>query len=281
MGGRQANRSSTNRSSRSKENLPRRSLKKVVSRERVKSILERLGRVFSDLRLSVPPPADDAEARRREDVLDQMLNGILLRAFAYVDEYHPAVARALVIGGRKYAEEALRGEEAEFVVRIKAAKEAPDFMVFPGILDSHDLVLRQLRDSWYKQADPSAHHQKVHYVSKKGRYGVAQRSAARRKALVAAGRIDTVRRLVGELFAGAEREMPDLRESTIKSWLTRYPTPAKLSYKIVGFWIGKSPRQVETMLTQARKYMKEAEEHHKVLDQWGWARAGGQSTPPD
>jgi hypothetical protein len=119
---------------------------------------------------------------------------------------------------------------------------------------------------------------KLHYVSKKNRYGSAQRLAIRRRALVAAGRLETVERLLDELFRGADRELPEVRQSTLKAWLTRYPTPSKLSYKIVGFYIGKSPRQVQTLLTNARKYMKEAEEHHRVLDLWGWARGGGQSS---
>ncbi len=248
----------------------RRTVGKIVSEERIAKAAKRLNSTFDRLRFSFSPPKNDAERRRWEAVLRSAATKTLLGAYVYLTEHRPAVARALLSAGTAYAEAAIAGTNAEFIVRQRVAKRVPDWMIFPWILECHRLIYERLRKEW--SAAPSAIEGRPHFVSHKGRYGSAQMQGTRRRYLQRKHRVDVVLEVLDNSIREAQLQKALPSEREVGRWLERHRTPAKLSLQMIGFLTAKSPRLVKKMLNDAGKYMKLAAQQHDLLDLWGFAR---------
>lgn len=257
----------------------RRSVGGTVTEERIRETGRSLDRLFGESWYSLPPPADAQEEIRRRRAIQGGVQRALLGALLYLREHHPAVAGAIVLAGRDYSEQALRGDRPSFAVKQVTKQPVPAWIRHPGVIGTHRRVVKELRGAWIAPIAQTTV-RSPRYVSNKVSFGEAQMHGTARYHARVRQRVQAVVRVFKALAeeAGIERRPPT--ERTARQWVVESRTPARVSYRVVGALLRKSPRVVKKMLDEAGQYLRMAEEQHRILDLWGWARFSEEPVNP-
>ena len=260
---------------------PRRALRSVVNEGTIRKTLERLNSVFDQARYSVPPPspADREEEESRELALAVGRNSVLVASLAYLTEREPAVARAIVQAGREYTEQRLRGEKPSFVVGLRRTKPAPAWMMYPALIQAHQLVVETLEAAWKKPIEAPVGPER--FVTNKGRFGIGQMKGTRRRTVQRRHRVTEVVKLYrhvataiyAEAMPDSNVQVQDIDERMAGRWVDKHKTPARISYCLLARLIRKTPRLVKKWLDEGGRYMRESEQRHRLLDLWGFRPA--------
>jgi hypothetical protein len=180
------------------------------------------------------------------------------------------------LAGRDWAEQALRGEEPRFVVKLTAKKPAPAWIMNPALIGVHRRIVGELKAAWSARVE-GAPMLGTHFVSRTGRFGVAQLAGIRRHHIRGRQRVAAVIEVYAAVADEAGIDTPELSEQTARRWVVEAKTPARVSHRVLGALLRKSPRVIEKMLDEAGRYMRMADKQHRLLDQWGLARVGAES----
>jgi len=224
----------------------------------------------------LPPARDEAEEKKRSELILLGITTAGIGALVDLRQRHPARYRQIVRAALLYTEDRIMKRPARF--QIRALNKDDRFWGRARNLSlqaAHQFLLRRLRDALKTQATTPLVKSAPRPEAGSMRYDKAQREGFRRREQSVQLRAQAVCDIAAELLKGQMGGIVPEQALTLEDarrWVRNGNKPAQISRQILALWCGESPRRIKEILDKATRQRKEAEKVHRNLDLRGYAR---------
>lgn len=223
----------------------RRRIQDVVTIEATERIADQFNKGLWQLTFELSPAEDEAEERRRIDVLRETARLSLRGALVLLKEFHPEHYRSLIRATIALGRARLRGETGKFELRAKPHGEVPDeWVVLPEILGVYDAIMKRLRQAW---KPPKKAFTTTWFVSKDGQYGEPQKFGTEVRYKTERRRVQAIIE-VARTLAPAEVLRYEVAEKKARRWVRASPKRSDIARELLADFFNEVRRRSDHVL---------------------------------